>query len=74
MIQDIAKSMAEKETTREAADTLITVLVSVLDMARAEGMSDKELAEVLRDTVSDLKSIRQNIARFREIRVLDIEE
>ena len=88
-MQELAKLIGEKaegakgkgkqpseeqlEAARAGADSLTSYIMGVLEAARTEGVTDSEIAEVIRQTIIDLKDVRQNLMRFREIKLTESE-
>ena len=88
-MQELAKLIGEKveeakgknkkpsedqlEAARAGADPLTSYTMGVLEAARGEGVTDPEMAEIIRQVIVDLKDVRQNLMRFREIKLTESE-
>jgi hypothetical protein len=62
-------SEEQQEGARAGADSLTSYAMAVLDLARVEGVTDPEMVELIKQTIIDLKDVRQNLMRFREIKL-----
>ncbi len=79
MPKDLAKKLKEKthakedklEGARDAAQDLTDHIVVILEFAKTEGLDDSQIGEIIRQVITELKSIRQNVLRFRKIERLD---
>lgn len=75
MVNDRSKEMAERAGKdpdsivrgRKAADVLIEDIIKVLTEAKLKDFTDAEVGMILRDVITDLKDIRQNVLRWRKV-------
>jgi phage portal protein BeeE len=72
-VDSIPIHLKQLEAARAGADSLTSYIMGVLEAARTEGVTDSEIAEVIRQTIIDLKDVRQNLMRFREIKLTESE-
>lgn len=75
MIQEVVEVMKQKADQKEnvkdkalaASDTLVSHVINILELVRLEGVSDEELGEIIKQTVVELRGVRQNVIAHRKI-------
>ena len=62
-----------KDSSREAANSLTSYFITILELAQLEGMKEDEMGEMIKQTIIDLKDVRQNLLRFRKVQMTEVE-
>lgn len=71
-MKELIETMVAKKSPRGAADSLTSYTMTIIESARLEGISDPDMVELLRQTITDLKDIRQNLMRHRKVELTKI--